>query len=498
VKKKLVTLACCMLIALTTSAGFAAGLAAGFSELHKPVRFLPPVEREHVYQAIKKGETELKDLEAELGPDAVELVTRLNELGELYIKQLSYPEAEALFFRALTLARKAGKQQHLLQVACRINAARILVLRHKHKQALPMLKKALKLQEKQLGNEHHDLAVILTMLAELEACLESFDAAAGYYERVVVLKKKHLGPRHLEVSRFLGALARINISSCNFTAGEEQLKEALHLQEQLLHRDHPDLCENLVSLAIIYETRKDYEQAEALHRRNLAIIEQARGDSHLEVSSALTSLGLTCQKQGKYREAAVLYERAILLRKAVLSPDHSDIQVSLGNLAAADKLHGTSSTGEKALFDQVVEETDSNTGSGQIRDPSYPDSADRLAVWGQTALLQKLYGRAESRLTRAMKLFNQTGEAHRKNIADVANSLGVLYLEMDRLEEAETLFNQALEASKGAFGYLHCFTATVLGNLADVFRGTGRHAEASALRTQAGLIRQTLRDQKNE
>ena len=479
---KIVALTCCLLTAL----GVYATSAAGFDELHQPVRFLPPDEREQVYQAIKKAETKLNGLETELGADAVELIPLLNELGELYIKQLSYPEAEMLFFRALMLARKAGKPHLLLQAGCRVNAARILVLQHKHKQALPILKKALKLQEQQLGDGHHDLAATLTMLAELETYLESFDAAAGYYERVVHLKKKHLGPRHLEVARVLGALARINISSCNFTAGEEQLKETLRLQEQLLHRDHPDLCENLASLAIIYETRKNYEQAEALHRRNLAIIAQSRGDGHLEVSSALTSLGLACQKQEKYREAAVLYERAILIRKAVLSPDHSDIQVSLGNLAAADRLQRESGTEEKALFDQVIE------------DSSHPDPADHLAVWGQTALLQKLHGRAESRLTQAIELFSQAGEDRRESIADAANSLGVLYLEMNQLEESETLFNQALEASKGAFGYVHPFTATVMFNLAKVFRCTGRHEEAADLRAQAGTILQALRDRKDE
>ena len=63
-----------------------------------------------------------------------------------------------------------------------------------YQKALPLVQRALEINEKALGPEHPDLAVSLNNLAGLYQAMGAYDKALPLYQRALTIREKALGP----------------------------------------------------------------------------------------------------------------------------------------------------------------------------------------------------------------------------------------------------------------------------------------------------------------
>ena len=77
-------------------------------------------------------------------------------------------------------------------------------------------------------------------------------------------------------------------------------------------------------------------------------------------------------------------------------------------------------------------------------------------------------------------------------LADSLNNLALLYYAQGRYEEAELLYQQALQLKQELLGDRHPDVATSFNNLAELYRAQGRYEEAEQLFRQALQLRQEL------
>ena len=86
-------------------------------------------------------------------------------------------------------------------------------------------------------------------------------------------------------------------------------------------------------------------------------------------------------------------------------------------------------------------------------------------------------------LSKAIELQKEFGLD--EDLASSLNNLAGLYSSQGRYEEAEPLYEQALELSQRNLGENHPDVATSLNNLAGLYRSQGRYEEAEPLYEQA-------------
>jgi tetratricopeptide (TPR) repeat protein len=114
----------------------------------------------------------------------------LNSLAAVYAEQGRYPDAEALFKRALVIKEKALGKDHLDVVAPLNGLAFVYRNQGKNADAEPLYKRALAIREKALGADHPYVADSLNNLAGINQSQGKYADAEGLYQRVLQSTKR--------------------------------------------------------------------------------------------------------------------------------------------------------------------------------------------------------------------------------------------------------------------------------------------------------------------
>jgi tetratricopeptide (TPR) repeat protein len=98
------------------------------------------------------------------------------------------------------------------------------------------------------------------------------------------------------------------------------------------------------------------------------------------------------------------------------------------------------------------------------------------------------FGEAAAFLETALRLGETEFGPEHRTTATLLNNLALVYKTLGRLPEAEALYERALAVDEKAFGSEHPEVATDLNNLAGLYHARGRHAEAVPLLERALAI----------
>jgi tetratricopeptide (TPR) repeat protein len=130
--------------------------------------------------------------EKNLGADHPEVAQSLNNLGELNRLQGKFREAESFYKQALaiTLWKKSPGQNNLELANSFYNLARLYSSEDKYAQAEPLFKLALTVRDKSLGTYHPDVANVLEDMVGLYKKMGKNDKAKEFEERLFAVRSK--------------------------------------------------------------------------------------------------------------------------------------------------------------------------------------------------------------------------------------------------------------------------------------------------------------------
>ncbi|HEV8715352.1 MAG TPA: FxSxx-COOH system tetratricopeptide repeat protein [Candidatus Binatia bacterium] len=312
--------------------------------------------------------------------------------------------------------------------------------RARYAQAEPLYQRALAIQEKVLGSEHPDVALILNNLATLYDSQGQYAQAESLLRQALAIREKVLGSEHPDVAQSLNNLAMLYTRQGQYAQAEPLLRQALAIWKKVLGPEHPAVATSLNNLASLYTRQRQYAQAAPLLQRALAIQEKVLGPEHPTVAASLNNLAGLCTRQGQYVQAEPLYQRALAIQETVLGPEHPAVATSLNNLATLYNHQGQYVQAEP-LYQRVlaIQET--------VLGPEHPAVATSL------------------------------------------NNLATLYNRQGQYAQAEPLYQRALAIREKVLGPEHPDVATVLKNYAFLLRQTKREAEAEKMEARAKAIR---------
>ena len=164
------------------------------------------------------------------------------------------------------------------------------------------------------------------------------------------------------------------------------------------------------------------------------------------------------------------------------TPSAQDIVAELKAPNAAGTL-GAGLYESQRTFEEALQLLEQTVG------PEHAAVARSLNILGNVLRVQGDYARAETVLTRAAEIYAQTTSLPRSR-GDVANNLGVLYLETGQFERAESLLVGAVRLYEEAFGPRDTLLANSLSNLGAVYLSQGLLSKAESTLTRSLSIRQ--------
>jgi CHAT domain-containing protein len=176
------------------------------------------------------------------------------------------------------------------------------------------------------------VAAALNKMAQIEAALGKYVAAAGRYERILEIYENTFGADHAEYGRALDGLAGARLAMGRVDEARTLFERALIIQERTLDPDHPSVARTLENLA--YLDREAGRLADALTslERALKIREAALGPDHPLVAATLGQLGEVQARRGESADALRL-----ALRAEMLGREH--LRLTMRTLAERQALH---------------------------------------------------------------------------------------------------------------------------------------------------------------
>ena len=292
-------------------------------------------------------------------------------------------------------------------------------------------------------------------------------------------------------------------------AAAEFFERALALQEQTLGPDAPGVAGTLRQLGEVYADQRLDAEAEAAYRRALAINEAAYGSRSVQAAAALADLAGLYRRQGRSSEALPLLESALDIELDAWGPQHPNVAARQASLGVLYRQEGRYEEAEPYLEEalvvreQVYRSDDPQTTGAMIslahlyRQQERYDEAedlfrrvlaihestnDQLGVASDLANLSVLY-LSNSQFAEAEPVFERALMIEGTNPQVLAglNQLARTAQSEGRSEEAEDIYEWALEVSEDALGPENANTTFLRTQYAQYLRSLGRHDEADRL-----------------
>ena len=418
-----------------------------------------------------------------LGQKKSEDARLLGASGLYLYERGQYREAEPLLKHALLIQEEQLEVSFTDVTNSLNNLAALYRAQGRYGEAEPLLKHALLIREEQLGVSHPHTASSLNNLAALYRIQGRYGEAELLYQRALDITEGQLGASHPQTAASLNNLAAVYESQGRYGEAEPLYRRALRIAEKQLGASHPQTAASLNNLAGLYESQGRYEEAEPLLKHALLIREEQLGASHPLLVTNLNNLATLYQSQGHYEEAEPLLKRALDIAEGQLGASHPQTAISLNNLAALYQVQGRYGEAEP-LLKQALLIREEQLGA------SHPDKAASLNSLATLYESQGRYEEAEPLYQHALLIREEQLGASHPQTAVSLNNLAALYRVQGRYGEAEPLLKRALDIAEGQLGASHPQTAASLNNLAAVYESQGRYGEAEPLYLRALHIRE--------
>ena len=319
------------------------GFLQGLFEVSNPgeARGNTITAREILDKGAEKINTELKDqprVQARM----------MNTIGIVYWRLGLYERATSLLRQALEIQRRALGDKHP-EVSESLNGLAILYYTQgDYPAAEGLFREALSIQRLGQGDELNGLADCLNNLAMTLKAQGKFDKAEPMYWEALAIRRKLLGDENKEVAQSLNNMGRFLYDQGKNAEAERLLRESLAMNLKLLGPEHPEISANLSNLALVLRARGDYGEAETMLRQVLALDKKLLGVDHPYVGATLEEIGILQMMKGDYVAAEKTLRAAIDVKQKTFPEKHWKMCVTqsllgscltnLGQYESAEKL----------------------------------------------------------------------------------------------------------------------------------------------------------------
>lgn len=268
----------------------------------------------------------------------------------------------------------------------------------------------------------------------------------------------------------------------------KQYKEAIPHFEELMEVSrktmgeyNPNYADLVINAAMVYQNAGDYEKAEDLYKKGIRIATIFLGEDHAYVISALNNLGKLYENGLiQFEDAEQTYKKVYEIRKKSLGEIHPNTATSLQRLATLYGRTGKLKEAEELTI-KAIDIIEKSLGKEHyLLVTPYNELANIYQSMARYAKAEELYKRALKMYEKNSQFFDSK-RLDGFNIGSILHNLAVLYADTDRVDEAESLYKNAIQKKKEALGENHPAITVSMKGLATIYYKKGMISEAERL-----------------
>jgi tetratricopeptide (TPR) repeat protein len=169
-------------------------------------------------------------------------------------------------------------------------------------------------EAEKLGWNDARLAGSISGLATVYRLRGNYADATPPARRSLAILEKSFGPDHQNVAIGLNNLALILRLKGDYEEATSLLVRSLSILEKNLGREHPNVAIGLNNLVLVQRLQGKNAEGEPLARRSLSIFDKTPGVGSSNLAQSIENLASICQELGKYDESERLYRRLLSVR----------------------------------------------------------------------------------------------------------------------------------------------------------------------------------------
>jgi non-specific serine/threonine protein kinase/serine/threonine-protein kinase len=187
-----------------------------------------------------------------LGPEAIETLQEMNQLGRVLAAGPFFPErkedflrlleAEKLLKEARDTSRRALGADHPVTLKSAMDLGVAYAIHRRLDEAEPLLREAAMGRRRILGLEHPDTLIAMHNQAINLANLKRYHEAEELWGEVLPVQRRVLGREHPDTLKSMNALGWAYMEDHRYLEAESLFRQALPLSRGALGETHPDTC----------------------------------------------------------------------------------------------------------------------------------------------------------------------------------------------------------------------------------------------------------------
>jgi serine/threonine protein kinase len=170
----------------------------------------------------------------------------------------------------------------------------------------------------------------------------------------LAIRRKRLGNESVEVARGLQTLRVLLNVREKLDEAEDVAREGLAIDRKLYGDEHPETAASYISLGNALSRLNKLPEAEMCCRKGLEIRKRIGGAGKWNLGEAHTAFAVVLEKQGKLAEAELEYREALAIARMAMGEDHMDLPFYLVNVANILRRNGKSAEARSLAEDAVA------------------------------------------------------------------------------------------------------------------------------------------------
>jgi len=369
----------------------------------------------------------------------------MNNLGAMLSKHGDENEAERLLLDALDILEKTLGEGHPGTSSALNNLAELYSGQERYTEAGSLFERAISIREKQPGDGYADLITSIENLAAMRFGEGRYEDSLSLFERSLELKREHRGENGEGVASTLDNIVAVHVAMADmsgregdFTGAATHYRIAYTTMAEDLETDPATIASVMENAATASVRAEDYESAILVYNDLVRFSGEMYGENSVEAAGATIDLARAHMRRKDHASAVPLYR--------------SGIDILEGKLPADDPRL------ERALREQ----------------------ASALGALAMSALEAGRKEESARLMAEEIQVRRKTGKPEDPSQAVRMSNLAGILVEIERYEEAEKLFRDALEII-GRSGGGSSDETVILRNLSNLYLLMGEHEKSAAV-----------------
>ncbi|KAK7275386.1 hypothetical protein RIF29_16502 [Crotalaria pallida] len=327
----------------------------------------------------------------------------------------------------------------------------------------------LKIQVEALGKSDPRVAETCRYLAEAHVQAMQFDEAENFCKKTLEIHREHCSPASLIEAADRRLMALICEAKGDYEPALEHL--VLASMSMIANGQDNEVAAIDVSIGDIYSSLCRFDEAIFAYQKALTVFKSTKGESHSSVALVYIRLADLYFKTGKLRESTSYCENALrIYSKPVSGTNVGEIAIGLTEISA---IYEALNEPEEALklLQKAVKLLENSPAQ-------YRTVAGIEAQMGVIFYMIGKYVDARKSFENAIAKLRAGGERTSAFFGVVLNQMGLACVQLYKIGEAATHFEEAREILEQECGTNHLDTLGVYSNLAATYDAMGRVEDA--------------------